>query len=155
MILRKKGAARRIAGVPLHSCFRSNIHRQRNPDIAAVPRMMHAAMTVVTDLAMRLVVNLANMGIPVIVTTIVANVSAMVVVMTHMTCRRAPVVIRMLLLDRRPVTNPSRRRRRRLAGTRRHAEQYRPENQSRHQIYPSFHVEHRLSFSDSMIKSED
>ena len=155
MILRKIEAARRIAGVPLHSCFRSNIHRQRNPYIAAVPRMMHAAMTVVTDLAMRLVVNLANMGIPVIVTTIVANVSAMVVVMTHMTCRRAPVVIRMLLLDRRPMTNPSRRRRRRLAGARRHAEQYRPENQSRHQIYPSFHVEHRLSFSDSMIKSAD
>ena len=155
MIIRKIGAARRIAGVPLHSCFRSNIHRQRNPDIAAVPRMMHAAMTVVTDLAMRLVVNLANMGIPVIVTTIVANVSAMVVVMTHMTCRRAPVVIRMLLLDHHPVTNPSRRRRRRLAGARRHAEQYRPENQSRHQIYPSFHVEHRLSFSGFIVGRYD
>ena len=117
--------------------------------------MMHAAMTVVTDLAMGSVVNLANMRIPVIVTTIVVNVSAMVVVMAHMTCRRAPMVICMLLLDRRPVTNPSRRRRRRLAGARRHTEQYRPENQRRHQIYPSFHVEHRLSFSDSMIKSED
>lgn len=155
MIIRKIGAARRIAGIPLHSCFRSNIHRQRNPYVAAVPRMMHAAMTVVTDLAMGFMVNLANMGITVIVMAIVVNASAMIVVMAHMVRRRAPVVICMLLLDRRPVTDPSRRRRRRLAGARRHAEQYRPESQSRHQIYPSFHVEHRLSFSASMIKSED
>ena len=113
--------------------------------------MMHAMMTVMPNIAMRFVVNFANMGIPMVVTMMVMNVSAMVVVMAHMTCRRAPVMMRVLLLNRLLVSNPSCRSRRRFACARRHAEQYSPENQSRHNIYPPFHMEHRLSFSGFIV----
>ena len=113
--------------------------------------MMHAMMTVMPNIAIRFVVNFANMGIPMVMTMMVMNVSAMVVVMAHMTCRRAPVMMRVLLLNRLLVSNPSCRSRRRFAFARCHAEQYSPENQSRHNIYPPFHMEHRLSFSGFIV----
>ncbi len=77
--------------------------------------MMHAMMTVMPDIAMGSVVDFTNMGIPMVVTMMVMNVSSMIVVMAHMTCRRAPVMMRVLLLDRLLVTNASCRGWRRFA----------------------------------------
>lgn len=116
-------------------------------------------MAVMPDIVMGPVVDFADVGIPMVVTIVVVPVvmivvmrtSVMVVVMAYMARRRAPVVVRVLVFDRALMADIPRRCGSRLAEARRHIEQTRSEDQSRHNFYPSFHIGHRLSFCDFIV----
>ena len=117
---------------------------------------MTPVMTIVMpNIVMRSVVDVADVGIPMVVPIVVMVVvmmtAAMVVAVAHIAYRRAPVVMRVTVFHRALVAGSSRRSWSRLAEARRHGEQDRPEDQSRHNIYPSFHIGHRLSFSNFIV----
>ena len=119
----------------------SNIHRPSDSYIAAAPSVTGALPPVMPYIAAGAVMNLADVGIPTIMPHAVPAVSAPI----RMLHRRVPDGARVFQFERRFMPG-SLRCGRRLAGARRHAEQDRPESQSRHKIYPPFHIEHRLSF---------
>ncbi len=126
--------------------------------------MMIVMTGIVPDVAMRIMTDFAGVRIAVIVTIMVIAVMMVIIVMRApvmhlmMTDRmhgRTSDMVRFFMRKRTLLTNSPCRGGRRLSEAGRHIEQDRSENQSRHNVDPSFHIGHRLSFYGLILNRHD